>query len=55
MDAGNLADAVDDFLEVFQDADYIVVPSGSCTSMIAHHFEDIFDKEPGSLKRARIC
>jgi len=41
------------FLEVFQDADYIVVPSGSCTSMIAHHFEDIFDQEPGSLKQVR--
>ena len=30
------------FLDVFRDAEYIVVPSGSCTSMIAHHFEDIF-------------
>src|SRR5882672_7696771 len=33
------------FLDVFADADYIVVPSGSCTSMISHHFEDIFDDE----------
>ena len=30
------------FLDVFKDAEYIVVPSGSCTSMIAHHYEDIF-------------
>lgn len=30
------------FLKVFQDAEYIVVPSGSCTAMITHHYEDIF-------------
>jgi L-lactate dehydrogenase complex protein LldE len=30
------------FLDVFQNAEYIVVPSGSCTSMITHHYEDIF-------------
>jgi len=40
------------FLDVFKDADYIVVPSGSCTSMIAHHFADIFDKEPARLEQA---
>jgi len=41
------------FLDVFRDVDYIVVPSGSCCSMVAHHFEDIFDKEPENLGRAR--
>jgi len=41
------------FLNVFQDADYIVVPSGSCTSMVSHHFADIFEKEPEALRRAR--
>jgi L-lactate dehydrogenase complex protein LldE len=40
------------FLDVFRDADYVVVPSGSCTSMIAHHFEDIFRKEPYYLALA---
>ena len=30
-----------------QDAEYIVVPSGSCTSMIAHHFADLFHKDAG--------
>ena len=33
------------FLEVFRDAghdaDHIVVPSGSCTAMISHHFADL--------------
>ena len=37
------------FLKVFRDAEYIVVPSGSCTAMITHHFEDIFHKEPETL------
>ncbi len=31
------------FLDTFRDAEYIVVPSGSCTSMIAHHYEEIFE------------
>src|ERR1043166_6212105 len=33
------------FLKVFRDAEYIVVPSGSCTSMIAHHFAELFTKD----------
>src|SRR3954469_21184928 len=38
------------FLDVFRDAEYIVVPSGSCTAMISHHFADIFQKEPSTLE-----
>src|SRR4029077_16567138 len=34
------------FLRVFRHAEYIVVPSGSCTSMIAHHYEELFPDEP---------
>jgi L-lactate dehydrogenase complex protein LldE len=37
------------FLEVFRDSDYIVVPSGSCTSMIAHHYAQLFEAEPERL------
>ncbi len=33
------------FLDVFRDSEYIVVPSGSCTSMIAHHFADLFQHD----------
>jgi len=33
------------FLKVFRDAEYVVVPSGSCTSMIAHHFRDLFPED----------
>jgi L-lactate dehydrogenase complex protein LldE len=31
------------FLKVFEGAEYIVVPSGSCTSMISHHYSDLFE------------
>ena len=34
------------FLKVFKDSSFVVVPSGSCTSMITHHFADVFEQEP---------
>jgi L-lactate dehydrogenase complex protein LldE len=30
------------FLKTFEGAEYIVVPSGSCCSMISHHFAELF-------------
>ena len=39
-------------LGVFRDAEYIVVPSGSCTAMISHHYHDLFRKEPEWLDQA---
>jgi L-lactate dehydrogenase complex protein LldE len=39
------------FLNVFQDAEYVVIPSGSCTSMISHHYEELFENEPETLAR----
>jgi L-lactate dehydrogenase complex protein LldE len=41
------------FLDVFKDADYIVVPSGSCTSMVTHHYADLFQKDPKRLELTR--
>ncbi|MGI8990237.1 MAG: (Fe-S)-binding protein [Bryobacteraceae bacterium] len=41
------------FLNVFRDAEYIVVPSGSCTSMVSHHFEDLLRDDPKKLAAAR--
>jgi L-lactate dehydrogenase complex protein LldE len=29
-------------LKVLEAADYVVVPSGSCTSMMSHHYEELF-------------
>ncbi|MCW5977288.1 MAG: (Fe-S)-binding protein [Bryobacteraceae bacterium] len=42
------------FLQVFREAEYIVAPSGSCASMVAHHYEDLFRKEPEWLEQARL-
>jgi L-lactate dehydrogenase complex protein LldE len=39
------------FLNTFEGCEYIVVPSGSCTAMIVHHFAEMFQKEPETLAR----
>lgn len=39
------------FLNVFRDAEYIVIPSGSCTAMITHHYEELFAAEPAMLEQ----
>jgi L-lactate dehydrogenase complex protein LldE len=41
------------FLNVFRDAEYVVVPSGSCASMIGHHFAELFPREAAMLDAAR--
>jgi L-lactate dehydrogenase complex protein LldE len=40
------------FLDVFEPAEAIVVPSGSCTTMITHHFAELFRDDPAARKRA---
>ncbi len=40
-------------LEVLRGAEYVVVPSGSCTSMITHHFAELFGKQPEWLEEVR--
>ncbi len=40
------------FLDVFRDSEAIIVPSGSCTSMISHHFADVFQHDPKLLAEA---
>lgn len=37
-------------IEILRGAEYIVVPSGSCTSMITHHYEELFAKDPSRLE-----
>jgi L-lactate dehydrogenase complex protein LldE len=39
------------FLDTFESSEAVVVPSGSCTSMIVHHYADLFEKEPATLAR----
>lgn len=41
------------FLDVFADAEYIVSPSGSCTSMVSHHYLELFHDDPKRLEQAR--
>ncbi len=41
------------FLDTFRDAEYVVIPSGSCTSMITHHYEELFEDDAEYLARAR--
>jgi L-lactate dehydrogenase complex protein LldE len=38
------------WVDVFQTSDYVVVPSGSCTSMITHHFADLMDVSSHQLE-----
>jgi L-lactate dehydrogenase complex protein LldE len=39
------------FLRVFADAEYIVVPSGSCAAMIGHHFSGLFANDEARLQQ----
>jgi L-lactate dehydrogenase complex protein LldE len=41
------------YLDVFADAEHIVSPSGSCTSMASHHYEELFQDDPARLQQAR--
>jgi L-lactate dehydrogenase complex protein LldE len=39
------------FLDTFESSECIVVPSGSCTSMVTNHFHELFSEEPEMLAR----
>jgi len=34
------------FLSIFEDADVIVCPSGSCVNMVRNHYPELFQDEP---------
>lgn len=40
------------FLDVFEDAEAIVCPSGSCVNMVRHHYAELFEHQPRLLARA---
>jgi L-lactate dehydrogenase complex protein LldE len=40
------------FLTAFADAEVIVAPSGSCTSMVRHYYPELFKDDPEWLPRA---
>jgi L-lactate dehydrogenase complex protein LldE len=41
------------FIEVFEDAESIVCPSGSCVHMVRHHYPTLFPDDPVMAGRAR--
>lgn len=41
-------------LEAFEDSDFVVSPSGSCTGMIAHYYPKLFEDTPDLLEKARV-
>src|SRR6202790_3836305 len=41
------------FIDVFRDVETIVVPSGSFTALLSHHYEEIFADDPAMLKAAQ--
>lgn len=40
-------------LDAFEDAEFVVSPSGSCTGMIHHYYPSLFQDDPKNSKRAR--
>jgi L-lactate dehydrogenase complex protein LldE len=40
------------FLDTFDASEAVVVPSGSCASMVKNHYASLFEKEPAMLARA---
>ena len=42
------------FLDIFEDSEAVVCPSGSCVHMVRHHYLDLFRDEPAQLVRARM-
>jgi L-lactate dehydrogenase complex protein LldE len=40
-------------IEACRDAEFVIVPSGSCTSMIVNHFEELFRDEPARLQEVQ--
>ena len=41
------------FIEVFEHAEIIVCPSGSCVNMVRHHYAELFRDAPRWLQRAQ--
>src|ERR1700754_2171858 len=41
------------FIDVFAERQYIVAPSGSCTSMVKVFYSDLFEDDPANRERAR--
>lgn len=50
---GEARSAARHFIEVFENAETIVCPSGSCVNMVRNHYAELFQNEPRWLQRAK--
>ena len=50
---GEARAAAQRFIEIFEDSETIVCPSGSCVDMVRNHYVDLFENDPTWLARAR--
>ena len=50
---GEARDAAKRFIEIFEEAETIVCPSGSCVDMVRNHYADLFKNDSRWLERAR--
>ncbi len=41
------------FIKIFENAETIVCPSGSCVSMVRHHYPELLADDPAWMERAR--
>jgi L-lactate dehydrogenase complex protein LldE len=41
------------FIEIFEDAEWIVCPSGSCVNMVKNHYPDLFEESAAWAERAK--
>jgi L-lactate dehydrogenase complex protein LldE len=46
-------DVASHFLDVFEDCEYIVSPSGSCTAMVSHHYAELFHNDQVRMEQVR--
>ncbi|MFP4144444.1 MAG: (Fe-S)-binding protein [Phycisphaeraceae bacterium] len=46
-------DLAERMIEVFQDAEYVVTPSGSCAAMIREYYPELFKDDPAMLAAAK--
>jgi L-lactate dehydrogenase complex protein LldE len=51
-DRGTARDLARAVIDAFQGYDHVVVPSGSCAGMIAHHFPALFEEDPAYRAKA---
>ena len=49
----NAAVAAKRFIEIFENDEIIVCPSGSCVHMVRHHYPELFKNDPEMLAKAK--